>query len=173
MFGGGAHPTNTPFLLVTYAFYDRMLGLTAPPALIKAVTTENITMNNHGAGVAPANFEQILGGIVEMLSTNLDRAGRPFVSTFEAKSYPFYGTQWHPEKNAFEWNPKESIPHSADAVSVMQHVANFFVSEARKNDNAFASVEAETEALIFNYVTTFTNAGFTEEYIWPQPDGKW
>ena len=24
-----------------------------------------------------------------MLSTNLDRAGRPFVSSFEAKSYPF------------------------------------------------------------------------------------
>jgi hypothetical protein len=156
-----------------------------------------------------------------MLSTNIDRTGRPFVSTFEAKSYPFCahntpppppsrlspahrpigpsiyphscasgadclstanpdalsciadGTQWHPEKNAFEWNPKESIPHSADAVGVMQWVANFFVSEARKNDHAFASVEAETEALIFNYATTFTNAGFTEEYIWPQPDGKW
>lgn len=83
------------------------------------------------------------------------------------------GTQWHPEKNAFEWNPKEAIPHSAHAVSVMQWVANFFMSEARKNDHHFESVEAETEALIYNYRTTFTNAGFTEEYIWPQPDGKW
>ena len=79
------------------------------------------------------------------------------------------GTQWHPEKNAFEWNPKESIPHSANAVNVMQWVANFFMSEARKNDHHFESVEAETKALIYNYRTTFTDAGFTEEYIWPQP----
>ena len=42
-----------------------------------------------GAGVSPADFEEILGGTVEMLSTNIDRTGRPFVSTFEAKSYPF------------------------------------------------------------------------------------
>jgi hypothetical protein len=54
----------------------------------------------------------------------------------------------------------------------MQYVANFFMSEARKNDHQFESVEAETEALIYNYRTTFTNAGFTEEYIWPQPEDK-
>jgi gamma-glutamyl hydrolase len=67
---------------------SRMFG-SAPADLIKAITTENITMNNHGAGVTPQDFEEILGGTVEMLSTNVDRAGRPFVSTFEAKSYPF------------------------------------------------------------------------------------
>jgi|EP01044_Picomonas_judraskeda_P013010 hypothetical protein len=49
-----------------------------------------------GAGVAPKDFVQILGGTVEMLSTNIDRTGRAFVSTFEAKSYPFceLGVLW-------------------------------------------------------------------------------
>ena len=150
---------------------SRMFG-GAPNELIRAITTENVTMNNHGAGVTPSDFMDILGGTVQMLSTNVDRRGTAFVSTYEAKAYPFYGTQWHPEKNGFEFNPKEQIPHSAHAVSVMQWVANFLVAEARKNDHAFASTEAEQAALIYNYVTTFTGAkgsSFEEEYIWPQP----
>ena len=46
------------------------------------------------------------------------------------------------------------------------------MGEARKNDHAFATVEAEQAALIYNYVTSFTGArgsGFEEEYVWPQP----
>ena len=26
-----------------------------------------------------------------------------------AKMYPIYGTQWHPEKNVFEWAPDQAI----------------------------------------------------------------
>ena len=29
--------------------------------------------------------------------------GLEFISSLEAKEYPFYGTQYHPEKNSFEW----------------------------------------------------------------------
>ena len=34
--------------------------------------------------------------------------------------YPVFATQFHPEKNGFEWNPKKVFPHSADAVIMMQ-----------------------------------------------------
>ena len=40
------------------------------------------------------------------MSTNTDENGIEFVSTIEHKTRPIYGTQWHPEKNNFEWNPK-------------------------------------------------------------------
>ena len=43
--------------------------------------------------------------------------------------YPIYGTQWHPEKNVFEWTTKEGINHSEHAVMIAQTAANFFVSE--------------------------------------------
>ena len=46
-----------------------------------------------------------------------------------AKKYPIYGTQWHPEKNVFEWTTKEGINHSEHAVIITQTAANFFVSE--------------------------------------------
>ena len=36
----------------------------------------------------------------------------------ESKLYPFTATQWHPEKNAFEWGDKLHIPHSRGAVEV-------------------------------------------------------
>lgn len=47
------------------------------------------------------------------------------------KKYPAYGTQWHPEKIQFEWEPKESIDHSEDAIRVGQYMANFFVNQGK------------------------------------------
>lgn len=41
--------------------------------------------------------------------------------------------QWHPEKNSYEWTPSLHIPHTPEAVRMGQEVANFFVSEARRN----------------------------------------
>ena len=46
-----------------------------------------------------------------------------------AKKYPIYGTQWHPEKNVFEWTTKEGINHSEHAIMITQTAVNFFVSE--------------------------------------------
>ena len=36
----------------------------------------------------------------------------------ESKKYPYTATQWHPEKNAFEWGDKLHIPHSKGAIDV-------------------------------------------------------
>lgn len=52
-----------------------------------------------------------------------------FVSAYK---YPIYGTQWHPEKNAFNWDPRYVINHDAHAVRVAQYFANFFVNEGRQ-----------------------------------------
>ena len=50
------------------------------------------------------------------------------------KKYPIYGTQWHPEKLQFEWEPKEAISHSPDAILVGQYMANFFVKQGTQLD---------------------------------------
>lgn len=36
----------------------------------------------------------------DILTINNDKNGRSFVSSIEAKNYPFYGVQFHPEKNS-------------------------------------------------------------------------
>jgi hypothetical protein len=56
--------------------------------------------------------------------------GTEFISSFEHKKYPFYGVQFHPEKNAFEWK-LQSIPHSAESILVEQFYGNFVVNEGK------------------------------------------
>ena len=51
------------------------------------------------------------------------------VSTVPAKSYPFYGVQWHPEVNRFQWDPDVQFPHSPYAVRVSSLLAEFFIDE--------------------------------------------
>jgi hypothetical protein len=42
---------------------------------------------------------------------------RALMALFKLLQYPVTATQWHPEKNSFEWAKKLQIPHSSDAVS--------------------------------------------------------
>ena len=65
--------------------------------------------------------------------------GIEFISSTEHRVYPFYGVQFHPEKNAFEWTI-ESIPHSADAILVEQFYGNFFVNEGTFTGSHVGSV---------------------------------
>ena len=51
-----------------------------------------------------------------------------YISTMESKLYPFTATQWHPEKNAFEWGDKLHIPHSRGAVEVTHAGKTLFSS---------------------------------------------
>ncbi|KAH9723327.1 gamma-glutamyl hydrolase 2 [Citrus sinensis] len=53
------------------------------------------------------------------------------------------------QKNAFEWG-FSGVPHSEDAILVTQHVANFFVSEARKSLNR-PPARKVLDNLIYNY----------------------
>jgi gamma-glutamyl hydrolase len=102
-----------------------------------------VAMNNHQAGISPSKFaaDAKLPTFFTVLSTNQDRGGRSFVSTLEGKAYPVYGTQWHPEKNNFEFGlapdgqPYEAINHSPEAVFASQELANYLVGEARRNDH--------------------------------------
>lgn len=136
------------------------------------LSTENLTENSHHDGVPPSVFQsnQRLHQFYHVLSTNVDYTGAPFTSTIEAIDYPFAATQWHPEKNNFEWTTKlgrRAIPHSADAVLVSQYMANFVVNEARKSTHQFHTEEEEAAALIYNFPAVKDPAGyFVQIYVW-------
>jgi len=76
-----------------------------PPNVIDIFASQPVTMNNHQMGVAPADFAamQPLASRFTVLATNLDRQGRPFVSSMEGQGgLPIFTTQYHPEKVQFE-----------------------------------------------------------------------
>merc|ERR1712232_267280 len=105
-----------------------------------------------------------------------DAGGKAFVSTIEARHLPITATQWHPEKNNFEWGKVgklgfAAIPHNPDAVLVSQYLANNFVNRARQNSHRFKSSDAESRALIYNYPAVADPSGyFSQVYLWGNND---
>ena len=116
--------------------------LYASDEILKIVTEENVTMNNHQMGLHPSTFwsSSQLQRVWQITSINHDSRGTAFVSSFEPiANLPFYGVQYHPEKNAFEYGlypgtniPYEAINHSEDAVAFSIEMARFAVDLARK-----------------------------------------
>ena len=139
------------------------------------LATENLTENSHHDGISPSTFvtNAALADFYTVLSTDKDGTGAPFVSTMEAKKYPIYGVQWHPEKNNFEWTLKlgpNAIPHSANAVKVSQYMANFLVGESRQSSHSFPTKEAEAAALMYNYpAVPDPNKYYSQVYIFDRP----
>jgi len=127
--------------------------------LLDILSSQPVTANSHHWCLTRENFTrfELNKFWKDPLSINFDENGFEFISSIEAKDYPFYGTQFHPEKNNFEWSQLYSeIPHSLEAVKVSNYFANFFVSESRKSSHNFPTRSDEDASLIYNYSPHFT-----------------
>lgn len=105
------------------------------------------------------------------MSVNDDWNGLEFISSIEHYRYPFYGVQFHPEKNLYEWVRNKNISHTSNAVLASQYFAEFFVSEARRSDHHFADSKTEDLHVIYNYPAEFTGAkgsSFEQCYMFPE-----
>nr|XP_015209057.1 PREDICTED: gamma-glutamyl hydrolase isoform X1 [Lepisosteus oculatus] len=154
-------------LIFTKGARESRLFKNFPTELLEALATESITENSHiwSLSVEKYNSDEKLRKFYNILTTNKDEK-LEFVSTMEAYDVPIYGTQWHPEKNAFEWT-RPYIPHSPNAVKATFYMADFFVNEARKNFHHFPSEEEESKALIYNYIPVYkgNHSAFEQIYI--------
>ncbi|XP_041793553.1 gamma-glutamyl hydrolase [Chelmon rostratus] len=150
-----------PLNLTTEASSSRMFD-GFPKELMKAVTQEPLTGNFHHYGLTVQTFQenQKLQSFFSILSTNIAENGANFVSTIEGKRYPFYGAQWHPEVNRFQWDTKLNFPHSPHAVQLSSLLAEFFVEEGRRSLHRFDNPEEEASSLIYNYTPVYA-ANFT------------
>lgn len=104
------------------------------------------------------------------MSVNNDWNGLEFISTIEHRYYPFYGVQFHPEKNLYEWVRNKNITHTAHSTSTSQYFAEFFVEEARKSNHHFKDAKTEDQFVIYNFPATFTGAvgsSFEQCYMFP------
>lgn len=92
------------------------------------------------------------------MSTNKDWNNFEFISTIEHRRYPFYGVQFHPEKNLYEWVRNKNISHTPNAILAAQYFAQFFVNEARKSSHKFNDSKTEDQHVIYNFPVVFTGA---------------
>ena len=130
--------------------FDEDFGV--PDAVVSTLANLNVTLNLHHDGVPVVRWEEnaALTAFFALLSTNFDRNGAAFASTLEAWNYPFTGTQWHPERNQFEWR-NNNADHSADGVTAMQYMSNFFVGDARRNLQTFNDTALFARLSIYSY----------------------
>lgn len=141
-------------------------GASMHPTIYEALATQNITMNLHNCGVNPRDFyaDPVLPKFYEVLSTNVDTKGLPFVSTIEGINYPFWAAQWHAERMQFEWDTPELLAHNAQAIAAHSYVAQRWMMQARQSMHKFPSAEAELASLIYSYQPTYTGNDPTDSF---------
>jgi gamma-glutamyl hydrolase len=134
-----------------------------------------VTINYFHNGLTPENFNTSkMKADYQIVTTNKDTNGTTFISAFESNDYPIYATQFHPEKNLFEFvltKLKQRTPHTENAIKVAQYFANFFVGQARKSLHKFINRKEESDALIYNYSPVYTgkrnDSSFEQVYLFP------
>lgn len=161
---------SLPLDLLKAASFSRMFrGMTR--TMLHEIGNEPLTMNNHHWGVFNSTWraQHALTTQFTPLSTNLDRLGKMFISSFEHQQYPIFASQFHPEKNPFEWTPIEDINHSRNGVSMSQFFAGVLVHYARMNNHTYSDHKTELQALIYSQpppIYTEPLNDFTQTYYW-------
>ena len=154
----GTMGTSLPLNFTKLAQKSKLFGK-APKFILDILSKENVTPNFHMFGLTTETYRKNkdLNQFYVVTSTNKDKNGLEFVSSMEAKEYPFYGIQWHPEKINFEHfqGAQNMLSNNLHGVLVSQFCANFLVDEARKNSNSFKSISEESRFLFNNYHSTF------------------
>lgn len=86
-----------------------------------------------------------------IMSTNRDFNKLRFISSIEHRRYPYYGVQFHPEKNSFEWIMGKKIPHGKNAIRASQYFADFFVNEGqwkKHSNNKFQVLQRKNKNIL-------------------------
>ena len=125
----------------------------------KVFEQNSITYNSHGSMILLKTFinNDGLRNFWKPISLSTDHLGLTFVSAMEALNYPFFGVQFHPEKNQFSfWNGAPFL-HSDMSIAYDRYFADFFVSQARINRNNYGDYETVQKDIIENYISIPTN----------------
>ncbi|KAL0482619.1 gamma-glutamyl hydrolase [Acrasis kona] len=114
-------------------------------AILHDFATRPLTMNFHHLGVSRETYKKYpaADAFFRILSTNKDRQGKEFISIVEAKNYPIYGVQFHPEWPLFEWDSSSDVNHSQESIRANSYFSSFFVNECRKNNHKFRTIKED------------------------------
>ena len=69
----------------------------------------------------------------------------------EGNTYPFFGSQYHPEKQQYIFDPSTKIDHSSDSVFFNRFYSDFFVNNCKFNFNKFDSYNTEISMVTESY----------------------
>jgi gamma-glutamyl hydrolase len=128
-----------------------------------------VALNSHSYGLSPDKFKTD-AGLAEIyfptsVSYTPDAANLPFVASMESEKYPFYGTQFHPEKALDVYYPPSNINHSWVSVELNRYLSDKFITLARQNPNSYGTYSEVQAAIIQNYDTIVTDYWSGQVYV--------
>ena len=85
----------------------------------------------------------------------------------ESASYPFFGTQFHPEKVLDQFNDDVGLNHSWESVLLNRNLADTFVQLARENKLNPGTYEKVMGEDIANFDLIVTDYYYGEVYVFP------
>ena len=89
-----AENISLPLHFTPVARQSRLFSPASCPQYIYDIfQTQPVTMNNHEWAVTPQDFQTYMSSQAQALSTNYDRQGKEFVSTWEMINYPIWAIQ--------------------------------------------------------------------------------
>jgi gamma-glutamyl hydrolase len=112
---------------------SRLFG-SFPASYIQHLEKNKSTFHNHKYGISVEEFESHLHlrRFYTISATSVDDAGKEFVCAIEGKHYPFYGVQFHPERQK-----------GTDAF------LDFFILEMKKNKHMCSNLPTMTTYITF------------------------
>jgi len=126
----------------------------------------NFTYNSHSLAVAPETFaeDKGLASFWDVTALSQMPNGTHFVASIEAKSYPIFATQFHPEKPSELWVDGYHVNHSWESIQIQEHFSKLFVGMARANKNTYGAYADYLKHDISNY-TILDTTGLGPVYV--------
>lgn len=133
---------------------------------------KNITYNHHTFGIKPDLFktDTKLAAMFTPTSVSYDNNGKAFVASMESKKYPFFGTQFHPEKQQFSYYPSVKIEHDPTSIFYNRYFGDFFVNQCRMNKQKFKNYAEEQSRITENFTTIVTKGYDGIDFVFSPSD---
>ena len=126
-----------------------------------------VAYNSHHWSMDPDRFntDKGLASVFRLTAISHMPDGRPIVASIESETYPFFGTQYHPEKPAALANPATQANHTWVSINLNQNLAERFVYETRANQRRLGSFEEVQAQIIENEKLIVTTEFYEAVYV--------
>ena len=98
---------------------------------------QRVHNEHHVWGISPNVYtdSKVLKEFFIITSTAVDKNGKEYINSIEAKNYPIFATQHHPEKTAYDLIPDDVAASSLQALFVSRALGNAFMFYAKQSNS--------------------------------------
>lgn len=116
-----------------------------------------LTAEFHRFGISLDGYNMFrdLEAFFVQTSFAFDNNNKFYIASVEAREYPVFALQFHPEKTSFDRLDSDNIPQGIEAVRISQNFVNLFVNVARTNKNSMTEEDKKNFGLINSFEKDF------------------